>query len=126
MKFFLAYSQADREYAASLAAEMEKKGASVWLDTEAIAVGDSWEAALRDALNSSGATILLLPREGAKGGNNAIFEAGAAKALLKKVFVVARGPGDREFPSNIADMAIFDAENKQMPDIAEPLVRLAS
>ena len=125
MKFFLAYSQGDRDYAAALAAEMKKKGASVWYDTEAIAFGVDWEATLRDALNSSGAAILLLPREGAKGANNAIFEAGAAKALGKKVFVVARGPGDREFPSNIADMAIFDAENKPMQEIADALVRLA-
>ena len=126
MKFFLAYSQADRDYAAALATEMTKRGASVWYDWQALAPGVNFDNTLRDALNSSGAAILLLPREGAKGGNYAIFEAGAAKAMGKKVFVVARGPGDREFPSNIADMAIFDAENKAVPDIAEALVRIAS
>jgi hypothetical protein len=125
MKFFLAYSPADKKYAASLAAEIEQRGASVWQDEGSLAPGVEWEASLREALNDSGATILLLPREGAKGANNAIFEAGAAKALGKKVIVVSRGPGDREFPKNIADMAIFDAENKPMQEIADTLVRLA-
>lgn len=125
MKFFLAYSPADQKYAASLAAEMELRGASVWQDTKTLAPGEAWEPALRAALNDSGATILLLPREGAKGANNAIFEAGAAKALGKRVIVVSRGPGDREFPGNLADVAIFDAENKPMQEIADTLVRLA-
>lgn len=126
MKFFLAYSRADRDYAASLAAEIERLGGSVWRDEEVFAPGVDWEAALREALGNSGATILVLPRVGAKGANNAIFEAGAAKALGKKVLVVARGPGDREFPSNIADMAIFDAENKPFREIAGALVRHAA
>jgi len=125
MKFFLAYSQGDRDYAAALAAEMKKKGASVYYDWGPFVPGTNFDSTLRDALDSSGAAILLLPREGAKGANNAIFEAGAAKALGKRVFVVSRGPGDREFPVNIADMAIFDAENKPMQEIADTLVRLA-
>jgi hypothetical protein len=125
MKFFLACSPADRNYAASLAAEIEQRGAGVWRETETLAPGVEWEAGLREALNDSGAAILLLPREGAKGANNAIFEAGAAKALGKKVIVVSRGAGDREFPSNITDMGIFDAENKPMQEIADTLVRLA-
>lgn len=126
MKFFMAYSRADRDYAASLAAEIERRGAVVWRDEAALQPGVNWESALREALNDSDATILVLPRDGAKGANNAIFEAGAAKALGKKVLVVARGDGDREFPDTIADIAIFNAGSKPLHEIAATLVRNAA
>ncbi len=126
MKFFMAYSLADRDYAASLATEIEKMGGSVWRDEAAWELGVNWESALREALDSSYAAILVLPREGAKGANNAIFEAGAAKALGKKVFVVARGEGDREFPNTIGDLAIFNAGEKPVEEIANTLVRQAA
>ena len=96
MKFFIAYSRADKDYAATLAAEIERGGVSVFRDEAAWEPGTDWESALRQALESSSAAILELPREGAKGANTAIFEVGAAKALGKKVFVVARGAQDRD------------------------------
>jgi hypothetical protein len=126
MKFFLAYSRTDRDYAAALAAEIERRGAVVWFDEAALQPGVDWASALRQALNDSNATILVLPREGAKGANNAIFEAGAAKAMGKKVLVVARGDGDREFPDTIADIAIFNAGRKPLQEIADVLVRNAA
>jgi len=126
MKFFLAYSRADRDYAASLAAEMERRGIRVFHDEAIFQPGADWDGALRSALEDSNATILVLPSEGAKGANNAIFEAGAAKALGKKVLVVARGAGDREFPNTIADMAIFNAGSKPLQEIADTLVRNAA
>ncbi len=126
MKFFMAYSRADKDYAASLAAEIERKGGSVCYDESASEPGAEWRGELRELLNNSGAAILVLPREGASGANNAIFEAGAAKALGKKVFVVARGGADRELPSSIADFAIFDAENKPIQEIAGALVQYAA
>lgn len=126
MKFFMTYSLADKDYAASLAAEIERCGGVVLNDDTALLPGVDWDFALREALSGASATILVLPREGAKGANNAIFEAGAAKALGKRVLVVARGAGDREFPNTIADMAIFNAASKPLQEIAETLVRNAA
>ncbi|HMK91215.1 MAG TPA: toll/interleukin-1 receptor domain-containing protein [Methylocystis sp.] len=126
MKFFMAYSRADRDYAASLVSELERRGVSVYRDEKALEPGVDWDSALREALNESNAAILVLPREGARGANNAIFEAGAAKAMGKKVLVVARGAGDREFPDTIADVAIFNAGQKPLHEIADALVRNAA
>ena len=82
---------------------------------------------MRNAITNSAAVILVLPREGASGGNNAIFEAGAAKALEKESLVVARGAAqDRELPSSIADFAIFDAEHKPLQEIVGVLVQNAA
>lgn len=126
MKFFIAYSRADKDYAATLAAEIERGGVSVFRDEAAWEPGTDWESALRQALESSSAAILVLPREGAKGANTAIFEVGAAKALGKKVFVVARGAQDRELPTSIADFAILNAEDKPLAEIAGALIRCAA
>ncbi len=125
MKFFLAYSHADRDYASSLAAEIRRQGGAVVDPETSLRPGGPWEAALRDMIESAGATILVLPRGGAKGANHAIFEAGAAKALGKQVFVVARGSTDRDIPSDIADLAIFGAEGKPVGEVAQTLVRQA-
>ena len=73
MKFFMAYSRADKDYAASLAAEIERKGGSVCYDKSAWGPGAEWRGELRELLNNSGAAILVLPREGASGANNAIL-----------------------------------------------------
>ncbi len=126
MNFFIANSSADRDYASQLAAEIRATGAQVWRDEDVSNFGADFADALRNAITNSAAVILVLPREGASGGNNAIFEAGAAKALGKKVFVVARGAADRELPSSIADFAIFDAEHKPLQEIVGVLVQNAA
>ncbi len=125
MKFFLAYSRNDRDYAATLSAEIERQGGAVIDPETSLIPGDHWGTALRTMIESAGAAILVLPRDGASGANNAIFEAGAAKALGKQVFVIARSANDRELPTEIADLAILSAERKPVGEVAETLVRQA-
>lgn len=111
MKFFLSYSRADKEYASQLAAEITTTtGAEIWRDEDVSGFGAEFPDALRKAIVNSEALILVLPREGASGANNAFFEAGAAKALGKKVLAVVRGGADRVLPSHIVDLAILNAD----------------
>jgi hypothetical protein len=126
MKFFLSHGQDDRRYAASLAAEIERRGGTVWRDDAALSPGSSWEDGLRKAIECADAMILVLPQTGASGANFAVFEAGAAKALGKKVFIVAPNADGRDLPVNIADLAIFDADNKPLDEVVGALIRYAS
>ena len=121
MKLFISYSRRDEPFARSLCEGLERMGVSVFDPTADMRPGESINGALRQAIDESDAMVLVTPETGATGANQAFFEAGAAKALGKPVFVVMPGAGDRELPS-IADFAILDAARKSSDDVARTLI----
>lgn len=122
MKAFVSYSRKDAAFAASLWEEIEKLGVTAGRDRDGISLGDRWEDNLRKAIEDSDALILVVPEMGASRANNALFEAGVAKALGKPILAVMPDAKDRETPSSFADFAIFDASKKSMEDVARTLV----
>ncbi|BBU63417.1 hypothetical protein MSC49_33520 [Methylosinus sp. C49] len=121
MKLFISYSHGDEPFARSLREGLERMGVCVIDPAISTRPGDSLGQALRQAIDESDAAILVIPESGSNGANLAFFEAGAAKALGKRLFVVMPGAGDREMPS-IADFAILDASRKSSDEVAKTLV----
>lgn len=121
MRLSISYSKCDELFANSLRRGLERLGVAVIDPGANIRPGDSFDQGLRNAIGESDAMILVVPESGSSGANFAFFEAGAAKALGKPVFVVMPSAKDRELPS-VADFAILDAARKSSDDVARSLV----
>lgn len=59
-KFFLSYSRKDMRFAKTLKSELEKKGHIVWMDKDCIEVGENYQTAIDDAIESALAVILVM------------------------------------------------------------------
>src|ERR1019366_3524747 len=84
---FLSYALEDRELAKDLASLISRRGASVFSDFD-VKLGELWSSVIRDEIEKSSALVLLIPSDGFRNRNNIWFEAGAAKALGKRVLAV--------------------------------------
>ena len=81
----MSYGMNEVAIASSLRGQIERRGVGVLDWAKDIARGDDLLESLRKALEASDALILIVPQTGAAHANNAFFEAGAAKALGKRV-----------------------------------------
>ena len=59
---FLSYSHADRAYAESLRAELERAGYAVWIDTSSIKGGDDWVSAISAGIRRSFVVVAVVSR----------------------------------------------------------------
>lgn len=57
---FVSYSSKDRPFALGLTKELEKLGAKVWIDQLGIELGENWDNAIEEALNSADTLLLLI------------------------------------------------------------------
>lgn len=57
---FVSYSSKDRPFAINLAKELNSLGANVWIDQLGIKLGENWDNAIENALDSSNTLMLLL------------------------------------------------------------------
>jgi len=122
VKAFLSYSVKDAAFAASLRKEIMRLGVTECYDFQGESPGDRFADHLRKAIKDSDVLILVVPETGASQANTAFFEAGAAKALGKRVFAVMPDSRGRELPISVTDFAILDASKKSMKDVAITLV----
>lgn len=123
MKLFLSYAYADRGFAAQLRSQIEALGA-VFSD-RSLQGGDDWRASLRSALEEADGVVLVLPTPGSANANSAYFEAGAARALGKKVVAVMPSSESsrlRELPSDIYGTAVFDGAHTAPDALANSIV----
>jgi hypothetical protein len=121
---FLSYAHENRELANDLASVMSRRGVSVFLDSDAIRPGDVWSDVIRREIERASALVLLIPSEDVPNRNNIWFEAGAAKALGKRVLAVL--PPNRrlaDLPSEIADILVLDADKRPLESIADTLIQ---
>lgn len=121
MKVFLSYGTNDAAFASSLRDEIQNSGVEV-LDAKWEVAGFDGLQFLRNGLEDSNALILIVPQRGSNHANNALFEAGAAKAMGKRVYSVMFDSTGREFPVGMAEKPIFDAERKSPGEVAKDLV----
>jgi predicted nucleotide-binding protein len=120
---FLSYSLENRELAKDLASLMSRRGVSVFLDSD-VKPGDLWSSVIRREIERASALILLIPSDDVPNRNNIWFEAGAAKALGKRVLAVL--PPNRrlvDLPSDIADILVLDADKRPLESIADTLIQ---
>ncbi|MBC8098779.1 MAG: toll/interleukin-1 receptor domain-containing protein, partial [Armatimonadetes bacterium] len=59
-QLFISYSRKDQEFAQRLATSLAQLGFDIWMDTEDIAVGSKWSAAIQHGLDHSALMILVL------------------------------------------------------------------
>ena len=120
---FLSYALENRELAKDLASLMSRRGVSVFLDSD-LKPGDLWSSVVRREIERASALVLLIPSEDVPNRNNIWVEAGAAKALGKRVLAVL--PPNRrlvDLPSDIADILVLDADKRPLESIADTLIQ---
>ena len=122
-RIFLSHVAEDTLFAQQLARHLAKRGAEVFVDANASA-GEAWSQAFRREIGQASALILLIPSETARNRNNLWFEAGAARTLGKRVLAVL--PPNRhatDYPNDLADVMVLDADRRPLEDIADTLVQ---
>lgn len=125
-RVFLSFSQENAELADALARVMSQRGASVFFDKDAIRLGDRWLETRRAKIEKASALVLLIPAHDGPNRNTVLFEAGAAKALGKRVLAVLppHWPVLRdEVPVDIADVVVLDMDERPLESIADMLVQ---
>ena len=120
---FLSHLKEDKPFARLLEKMMVERGVQVFVDDN-FKVGDYWSETLRREMEKASALVLVLPSAGLSMRNFLWFEAGAAKALGKRVLAVlpprARLDG---LPTDIADVLLLDAGERPLESIADTLVQ---
>ncbi len=66
---FISYSRRDSEQALSLAERLRASGASVWMDTAALAAAETWSAEIVNAIENCSHFILLLSNDSVASSN---------------------------------------------------------
>jgi nucleoside 2-deoxyribosyltransferase len=122
MKVLVSYGAGDEPLARSLASALKRMVVSVLDPAADMTPRDSIAGVPRRAIEESDASVLVVPEAGSRGAIQAVFEAGAAKALGKPVVVVMSGAGDRELPS-VADFAVLDAARQSSDEVVRTLDR---
>lgn len=88
-KLFVSYSKKDRNWAKTLARQLEERGFSPWLDEHDIQPGTNWEDEVKKAVADSDALIAVLG-EG-KPSPKVLVEVGMALGQQKPVMPVVVG-----------------------------------
>ncbi len=84
---FVSYSSKDRPFALEFSQELELLGANIWIDQNSIQLGQNWDNAIEDALETAD-TFLLLISPTAVDSQNVQDEVSIAKENNKKLIPV--------------------------------------
>ncbi len=122
-KVFISRSKADVAFAGDLAKLLAARGTEVFAFADMTSV-DSWAGSLRTAIEQASALGLIIPGHDVPNRNNVWFEAGAAKALGKRILAILPPDGvRRDVPDHLADILILDADRRSLGRIADTLVQ---
>ena len=125
MKVFISFSKADRSFAERLGSRIRALGADILSDESPLKPGTNTDSALREALETSDGVVLVVPTPGSAKANNAFFEAGAARALGKRVVAVIPPPEPSrvaELPAYFQGLAVFDGSRLAPEALAQSIV----
>lgn len=121
---FLSYALADPAFAEDLANRMKGYGVTIIDPTALMTAGNAWADTISAKINTSDAVLLIVPSAGSNGANNAFVEAGAARALGKRVFAVLpeRATGRmKDVPADISSLLVTDATSQPIDQVARTL-----
>ncbi len=102
---FISYAREDSEFVMKLARDLRGAGADIWLDRFDIPVGDRWDRAVQDALDSCGRFLVVLS-PASVGSDNVMAELNFALDSAKRVFPVLQR--DCKRPLRIHDRQYAD------------------
>jgi hypothetical protein len=88
---FVSYSRRDGEFVHALAADLESRGKSVWIDTQGIGDGEVFPDAIRNAIEQSHAFVFVITPESVA-SRYCETEVAYAQQLQKRVVPVLRSP----------------------------------
>lgn len=121
-RVFISHGLDDREFAKRLKLGMAERGVEIVEASTSLRSGEAWASFIRSGIESANALVLIVPREGTPGANNAFFELGAAHALGKPVLAVLKDATADELPVHLIDVLIVDAERKPMDAVVDMLI----
>lgn len=81
---FVSYSSRDRDFAMKFTKELQKLGASIWIDQLGIGLGDNWDSSIEDALEVANTLLLIISKTSAT-SQNVQDEVSIAKGNNKKI-----------------------------------------
>jgi WD40 repeat protein len=68
-KVFISYSRKDEEFARQLATDLDRFGASIWLDVDDIPPGVNWSSAVQQGLDTCDTLLLIISPDSMDSGN---------------------------------------------------------
>lgn len=125
-RVFLSYGFADRDFAKKLGQGMAERGTAIVDPVTSLRSGEAWASLIEAGIQSAHALVLVVPRAGTPGANNAFFELGVAHALGKPVLAVLTDAAADDLPVHLIDFIIVDASRKSMDAVVETLVHALS
>lgn len=123
-KVFISYAFDDAKDAQSLVNALHEKSVVGWLDSADLATGEAISSAVREALKSSVAVIVLLSQRALQ-SQWVQFEIGAAEALEKKIIPVMLS-GDvkaEQLPDILRNRQWIDGRDRPTEDVAREVMR---
>ena len=103
---FISYAREDSEFAVTLARDLRKAGANIWLDQFDIPVGQNWPRAVQQALDSCGSFLVILSPASVE-SENVSAELDFALDEGKRIFPVLHRPCKRPFRIRAVQYADF-------------------
>lgn len=125
-RLFISYAADDKAFATHLRELLEQKGADVF-DFDGSMPDGNWQLALREQLLKSSALIMIVPPFKDSGRNLVWFEAGAARALGKRIVAVMppKSKTKRDIPTNLADLVVLDTHSRSLESLAATILQAA-
>ncbi len=123
-KVFISYSAQDMPMARALVDKLRSVDVTGWMDASDVSSGTAISSAIRHALQSSSAVVVLLS-PAALSSKWVNFEVGAAEALAKPIIPVLLGGENIEdqLPDIFKQRRWLDARNRSMEQVADDIER---
>ncbi len=122
-KIYISYQRSDKEIARQIADGLRALGHQVFIDIDALSVGQNWRAALSDSLRNSDVVVSLLSEASAK-SQYVFSELGAARAYAETTGATLLIPvllDEIPVPSPIADRQAIVAPDRNVSAIVEQI-----
>lgn len=88
-KIFISYAHKDSKAAKDLAKELGAKGIQTWFDENELKSGESWNLAIKNAMDASETVVVILGED--EPSPHVLVEAGMALAQGKQIIPVVLG-----------------------------------
>lgn len=121
-RIFVSRGLADREFSMRLERLLADRGLEIIDPGDVLRTGEPWAAFIQSSIESADAFVLVVPKAGMPGANNAFFELGVAHALGKPVLAVLPHSSADDLPVHLIDFLVVDATGKPMEAVVETLV----
>ncbi|MBN2303837.1 MAG: SUMF1/EgtB/PvdO family nonheme iron enzyme [Anaerolineae bacterium] len=110
-RIFISYSRTDETFARKLAADLEDRGADIWIDRDDIAAGDDWMTAIQGGLDSCDVMILVVSPDSMISPNVEVEWKYFRNERKKPIIPALWKPATRPFPLHPLHYIDFHAQD---------------